>query len=330
MTEKSWDSSFWYYYKMLWWNNWYTSYLWKEEVRSWWCLTKEGLLKLDQGELSGLHNRCSLREGLTTLSFLPGAQCLTPYHVMTYFVPLASLTLVALATGSTVSTTGTAVQITVAPLDRTPTQECQQRDTLTNTLTFLPIREELMENSITDVMLENNIRIFIVKLNDNNTDFLPICRNRWGKTSNLSRQMVCYTEPSEKPSLETVWKRAGTFKKILAGDWMNHLSIKLLPKPVRRRAKTCFPLRKAFSAVLCSSLNEEILHFSPCHAMAASNHFRSCYCCCLERTVASPCRLEPVTHQERQERVAAALPVVFYFGVHVNRSEQPHRVSSRE
>ena len=42
---------------------------------------------------------------------------------------------------------------------------------------------------------------------------------------NLMHQMVCYTEPSEKSSLETVWKRAGTFKKYLAGDWMNHLSI---------------------------------------------------------------------------------------------------------
>ena len=42
---------------------------------------------------------------------------------------------------------------------------------------------------------------------------------------NLTRQMVCYTEPSEKLSLETVWKRAGTFRKYMAGDWMNHLSI---------------------------------------------------------------------------------------------------------
>ena len=45
---------------------------------------------------------------------------------------------------------------------------------------------------------------------------------------NLMRQMVCYTEPSEKSSMETVWKRAGTFKKYLAGDWMNHLSITVL------------------------------------------------------------------------------------------------------
>ena len=42
---------------------------------------------------------------------------------------------------------------------------------------------------------------------------------------NLTRQMVCYTEPSEKLSLETVWKRTGTFKKYLASDKMHHPSI---------------------------------------------------------------------------------------------------------
>ena len=42
---------------------------------------------------------------------------------------------------------------------------------------------------------------------------------------NLMRQMVCFTESSEKSSLETVWKRSGSFKKYLAGDKMNHLSI---------------------------------------------------------------------------------------------------------
>ena len=40
--------------------------------------------------------------------------------------------------------------------------------------------------------------------------------------------MVCYKEPSEKLAIETVWKRAGTCKKYLAGDWMNHLSISVL------------------------------------------------------------------------------------------------------
>ena len=46
---------------------------------------------------------------------------------------------------------------------------------------------------------------------------------------NLMHQMVCYTEQSKKLSMETVWKRTDTFKKYLAGDWMNHLSIAVLP-----------------------------------------------------------------------------------------------------
>ena len=37
--------------------------------------------------------------------------------------------------------------------------------------------------------------------------------------TNLTRQMVCYTEPSGELSLDTVWKRASTFKK----TWTNHL-----------------------------------------------------------------------------------------------------------
>ena len=41
--------------------------------------------------------------------------------------------------------------------------------------------------------------------------------------------MVYFTGPSEKSSLETVGKRAGTFKQYLAGDWMKHLSITVLP-----------------------------------------------------------------------------------------------------
>ena len=31
--------------------------------------------------------------------------------------------------------------------------------------------------------------------------------------TNLTRQMVCYTEPSGELFLDTVWKRASTFKK---------------------------------------------------------------------------------------------------------------------
>lgn len=37
-------------------------------------------------------------------------------------------------------------------------------------------------------------------------------------TFNLTRQLVCYTQPSGKSSLETAWKRAGTLRKYLAGD----------------------------------------------------------------------------------------------------------------
>lgn len=45
---------------------------------------------------------------------------------------------------------------------------------------------------------------------------------------NLMPQIVSYTEPSEKSSLETIWKRAGTFKKYWAGDWMNHLLLSIM------------------------------------------------------------------------------------------------------
>jgi len=36
---------------------------------------------------------------------------------------------------------------------------------------------------------------------------------------NMTRQMVCYAEPSEKPSLGAVWKRAGTFKNTEVLGW---------------------------------------------------------------------------------------------------------------
>lgn len=47
--------------------------------------------------------------------------------------------------------------------------------------------------------------------------------------------MVCYKEPSGKLSLESVWKR------YLAGDWMNHLSIILY-----RRVAQTNPVCKTF------------------------------------------------------------------------------------
>lgn len=49
-------------------------------------------------------------------------------------------------------------------------------------------------------------------------------------------------QPSERrPSMENVYKGPGRY------DWMNHQSIKFLPKGVGRRAKTSFPSRKAFT-----------------------------------------------------------------------------------
>ena len=42
---------------------------------------------------------------------------------------------------------------------------------------------------------------------------------------NLTRQMICCTELSERLYVETILKRARTFKNYLAGDWMTHLSI---------------------------------------------------------------------------------------------------------
>ena len=50
-------------------------------------------------------------------------------------------------------------------------------------------------------------------------------KNRYNSLcSNLTRQMICYTKPSGKPYIETVWKRAGALKKKHpAGDWMNQL-----------------------------------------------------------------------------------------------------------
>jgi len=35
----------------------------------------------------------------------------------------------------------------------------------------------------------------------------------------------------------TIWKKEGTFKEYLVDDWINHLSIKLLLKPDRMRAR---------------------------------------------------------------------------------------------
>ena len=109
--------------------------------------------------------------------------------------------------------------------------------------------------------------------------------------------MVCFTKPSEEEPLETVSKTAGTFKKYLAGDLKNHLSITVyhkltLTNQIKRRralrpvepvgklnsyqvsrevATTCSPSWKVISAILCSSFNENILSsYDITDAIAAS------------------------------------------------------------
>lgn len=49
----------------------------------------------------------------------------------------------------------------------------------------------------------------------------------WPVITNLKRQMVCSIEPSEMSSLETVLKRADSFKNYLACDCMKHLSLSI-------------------------------------------------------------------------------------------------------
>lgn len=56
------------------------------------------------------------------------------------------------------------------------------------------------------------------------TGLFLVCTEVIHLTHWFDNRMV-YTEPSEKLSLETVWKRASIFKTYLAGDWMSHLSI---------------------------------------------------------------------------------------------------------
>lgn len=56
----------------------------------------------------------------------------------------------------------------------------------------------------------------------------PKCFNifpKWHISPKLTCQMVGYTEPSEKLSLEIVYKRAGTYLKYLTSNWTNHLFI---------------------------------------------------------------------------------------------------------
>ena len=100
--------------------------------------------------------------------------------------------------------------------------------------------------------------------------------------------MVCYIEPSQKPPLETVWKTVMYFQRI-PGRWLDEpLLNQSLTEASHRRANTSFPWRKAFSAVLCSSFNEEILSSSHVTDAVAVNLLRSH--CCFEQT-ASQCRI---------------------------------------
>lgn len=63
-----------------------------------------------------------------------------------------------------------------------------------------------------------------------------------------------------------VWRRAGAFRKYLAGDWTTHMSItvyhgliseqqKAIKKYKLKQTKKTFTSRKAFIAVLCCSFN---------------------------------------------------------------------------
>lgn len=77
----------------------------------------------------------------------------------------------------------------------------------------------------------------------------------------------------------------------MEGDWTNHLSVTVCHRPtstnrinsrraltavpVRRRAKTSSPSRKAFSAALCSSVYEETLSSSDKTASTASSTLAS-------------------------------------------------------
>lgn len=50
---------------------------------------------------------------------------------------------------------------------------------------------------------------------------LDVCSSRvkWLLNANLTRQTVCYTDTSGKPSLEIVWKRANALEKKQTNTW---------------------------------------------------------------------------------------------------------------
>ena len=68
-------------------------------------------------------------------------------------------------------------------------------------------------------------------------------------------------EPSGETLLESVWKRAGSLKRYLAGDWMNHLSIAIyrkLAKPDRNGVKMSFPWRDSEELLSTFDISDEI------------------------------------------------------------------------
>ena len=109
--------------------------------------------------------------------------------------------------------------------------------------------------------------------------FTLIPLTNWLKV-NPACQMVCYTELPGKEPLETVWKRAGAFKKYLAGDWTNHLSVTVchrltstnqngsrrapggVSNSYRSQLRGEKRARETFSAFLCSTFNKNKLFSS--------------------------------------------------------------------
>lgn len=68
---------------------------------------------------------------------------------------------------------------------------------------------------------------------------------------NLTHKMVCYTKQYEKPSLENVWERAGTFKKYRynADYQINHLSITSTIVVLNQQSLQVVPLRMLIGLV---------------------------------------------------------------------------------
>ena len=118
-------------------------------------------------------------------------------------------------------------------------------------------------------------------------------------------QNCCSTKPSGEAPQGTVWKRAGTFKKYLAGDRTNHLSItvyhrltsanqisirRVLPpgdplsktnslRPVEEKSETIFSILKASSVfALLSVKNTLQFWFHWCYR-CYTTLLSCCHCC---------------------------------------------------